>query len=238
MEWIIIAIIVIVITVIVITVSIVNGTSSSQTSNIPNENYYTSGYNNIGLEKRKGFTKYQMVGMYYRKLNKADMGKFEGYAKADKYNAHDPFAVSIFNNMGKHVGYLPAGNKYIYKLLLENNQSLPVYGYISCDKYGNNYIGEVAIKTNTALNTDNLFYDQSITIIGKFNITQKELAEILRQMGANISNSIHEHTDIALIGDKIKGTKVLEKLELLINQGCNIRKIYRDELEKILEDGK
>lgn len=200
-----------------------------------NNNYYTSGYNNIWLEKRKGFTKYQMVGMYYRKLKKSDIGKFEGYAKAEKYNAHDPFAVSIYNNMGKHLGYLPSGNKYIHGLILENNQSLPVYGYISCDKYVNNYIGEVAIKTNTALNIDNPFYDQNVAIVGKFDVTQKELSDILNNLGAYICGSVHENTDILLIGEKMKSTQMIDKFKFLNENGCNIRAIYKDELNEILE---
>lgn len=117
---------------------------SSNSSN----NYYTSGYNNIWLEKRVGYTKYEMVGMYYRNLNRSDMGKFEGYAKAEKNNIHDPYSVSIYTYSGKHVGYLPKGNKSIHQLILDNNGSLPAYGYISSDKYGNDYTGEVSIKSN------------------------------------------------------------------------------------------
>ena len=162
------------------------------------------------------------------------MGKFEGYAKAEMNNIHDRYAVAIYTNSGKHVGYLSKGNKSIHNLIIENGGSLSAYGYISCDVYGNNFTGEVGIKTNLALNTDNVFYDQSITIIGKFSVTQKELANTLIQMGANISSSVNEHTDLVLIGEKIKGTKMLEKLELLISQGCNIRKIYKDEIENML----
>jgi len=221
--------------IIIIIVAIVkaNGSNDSKI-----DTYYTSGYNNLWLESRKGYSKFGMVGMYYRKLKRSNMGKFEGYAKAEKYNTHDPYAVAIYTSSGKHVGYLPKGNKSIHNLILENGNSLPAYGYISCDAYGSNFIGEVGIKTNTSLNIDNPFYDQSITIIGKFNVTQKELSEILGQMGAYISNSVHEHTDIVLIGEKIKGTKMLEKMELLINQGYNIRKIYKDEFEKMLNENK
>lgn len=208
--------------------------SSGSNSGGANDKYYTSGYN-VWLEKRKGFTKYQVVGMYYRKLKKSDMGEFEGYAKAEKYNTHDSFAVAIYNNQGKHVGYLPAGNKYIHELILDNNGTLPAYGYISSDSYGNDYTGEVAIKTNTALNTDNPFYDKKIAIVGRFDISQKELADILNNLGAYICSSVHENTDILLIGEKMKSSQMVGKLELLNKNGCNIRAIYKDELNKILE---
>lgn len=208
------------------------GSNNDDGSN--NNSHYTSGYT-IWLEKRKGFTKYQMVGMYYRGLKKSDMGKFEGCAKAKKYNLHDSFAVAIYNNVGKHVGYLPAGNKYIHELILENNGSLPAYGYISCDNGGYSYTGEVAIKTNTALDTRNPFYNKKIAIVGRFDISQKELANALNNLGAYICSSVHENTDIILIGENIKSTQMVDKFELLRKNGCNIKAIYKDEVNKILE---
>lgn len=203
-------------------------------SNSSKDNYYSSGFGNLWLETRKGYSKFEMVGMYYRKLGRSDIGKFEGYVKSELNNIHDKYAVAIYNNNGKHIGYLPSGNKNIHDLILNNGGSLLAYGYISCDSNFNNLTGEVAIKTNIALNTDNPFYDQRITIIGKFDVSQKELAAQLRDMGAYISNSVHEHTDIVLIGENIKGTQMMEKLELLKNNGCNIKTIYREDLENIL----
>lgn len=210
-------------------------TNPSNNSNPKSNNiYYTSGYSRIWLEKRNGYTKYEMVGMYYRNLKRSDMGKFEGYAKADTNNNYDSHAVAVYNNSGKHLGFIPKGNKYLYDLILNNGASLPAYGYISCDASGNNFIGEVGIKTNTTLNTDHPFYDQSITIIGKFEITQIELAERLIQLGANISNTIHVNTNIVLMGEKVKSVKMIDKLESLLKEGYKIRVIYKEELNSIL----
>lgn len=204
--------------------------------NSSNNTYYTSGYNNIWLEKRKGYNKFTMVGMYYRNLKFSDMGKFEGYAIAERNNMYDTYAVAIYTNSGKHLGYLPSGNKTIHQLIIDSGKPLPAYGYVSCNSYGSNFTAEVGIKTNLVLNTDNLFYDQNITIIGRFRIPQKDLTEKLRKLGAYVGRDVYEHTNIVLIGEKIKSTKTLKKLEALIMQGCNIRKIYRDELETILKE--
>lgn len=118
---------------------------TQKNSSTSTDNYYTSGYNNIWLESRNGYTKFEMVGMYYRNLKKSDMGKFEGYAKAENNNIHDSYAVSIYTDSGKHVGYLPKGNKSVHRNIIDNGGMLIAYGYISCDASGNNFIGEVAI---------------------------------------------------------------------------------------------
>lgn len=200
-----------------------------------NNNYHTRGHNNIWLESKKGFTKFQMVGMYYRGLRKSDMGKFEGYAKTEKHNAHDPFAVAIYNNRGKHLGYLSKGNLSIHKLISDNGGSLPAYGIISCDYTGGDFKGEVAVKTNIALDTNNPFYDQTIFILGRFDIPQKDLADKLKNMGAYISSSISEYTDIVLIGEKIKTPEKLVTIESLLKKGHQIKTIKNDELFKLLE---
>lgn len=223
------------IVVIVVIAAIING-SQTKTTNQYNDNYYTRGYSNIWLEKRKGYEKFSIVGMYYRNLKPSNMGKFEGYAKAEKRNLHDPYAVAIYTDYGKHVGYLPSGNKAIHQLILDNDGSLLAYGYISCDANGNDYIGEVGIKTNTSLNTNNPFYDKNIVIVGRFSINQKELSKELRKLGAYISNTIHPNTDIILIGKNLKSSQLLDKLETLIKEGHNIKKIYKEELEKMLND--
>lgn len=92
------------------------------------------------------------------------------------------------------------------------------------------------INPNPDLNVGNPFYRQSLVIVGKFNISQKKLANKLRCMGATVGSSVHEHTDIILIGDKIKGTQILDKLKSLKNIGYKIREIHKDELYEILRE--
>lgn len=225
----------VVIVLIFIVICVLINFNHNETSNSSDDNYYSSGFNNLWLEARKGYSKYKMVGMYYRKLRKSNIGKFEGYAKSELDNIHDPYAVAIYNNNGKHIGYIPSGNKSTHDLILNNGGHLPAYGYISCDSDFNDFTGEVAIKTNIALNTDNPFYDQSITIIGRFGINQKELAALLRNMGAYVGSSVHEHTDIVLIGKTAENSKMMDKLELLKSNGYEIKVIYREELEEILD---
>lgn len=229
MGWLVVIVLIFIVTCVLINFN------HNETSNSSDDNYYSSGFNNLWLETRKGYSKFKMVGMYYRNLRRSDIGKFEGYAKSELNNTHDRYAVAIYNNNGKHIGYLPSGNKSTHDLILNNGGSLPAYGYISCDSDFNDFTGEVAIKTNVALNTDNPFYEKRVTIIGRFGISQKELATQLREMGAYIGSSVHEYTDIVLIGKSIKGTQVLNQLEQLKNNGCNIKMMYREELEEILD---
>lgn len=213
-----------------------DSTSTNRGSNSSNKDYYTSGYNNLWLSSKKGYTKFKMVGMHYRRLKRSDMGEFNGYAKAEINNSYDRYAVAIYNNSGNHVGYLSSGNKNIHTLILENGGSLPAYGYISCDSSLSNMTGEVAIRTNTSLNINNPFYDKRIVIVGKFNITQKDLSAKLRDMGAYISGTLHENIDIVLVGKNIKNMKTLERLESLKNNESNIKLMDEDELNNILNN--
>lgn len=211
-------------------------TNTNRKSNSSNNDYYTSGYGNLWLSSRKGFTKFEMVGMYYRGLKRSDTGEFNGYAKAETNNSHDRYTVAIYNSSDKHIGYLPSGNKNIHTLLLENGGSLPAYGYISCDSNLNNITGEVAIMTNTTLDINNLFYDKRVFIAGKFNVSQKDLSVKLRDMGAYISKTLHDNVDIVLVGKNIKNMEILDRLESLRKNESNIKLISNNELENILNN--
>ncbi|MDL2230342.1 hypothetical protein LJB87_00955 [Alistipes sp. OttesenSCG-928-L06] len=120
-------------------------------SRFKDENYYTKGHLNIWLPIRDGYKKFDMVGMYYRKLKKSDMGEFEGYAKAEEGNSYDRYAVAIYKDSGKHVGYLPKGNRIIHKQIQDNGGSTPAYGFISCDSSGDNFIAEVGILVDSQI---------------------------------------------------------------------------------------
>lgn len=108
--------------------------------------YYTSGYLNIWLSVKEGYKKFEMVGMYHRNLKKSDMGEFEGFAVAEEHNIHDRFAVAIYKIPRKHIGYLPRGNRDGHKFIQENGGNVPAYGFISCDRSGENFVAQVGVK--------------------------------------------------------------------------------------------
>ena len=62
---------------------------------------------------------------------------------------------------------------------------------------------------------------------------RKEIAKHLKSMGADIDSSITKRTNYVLIGAD-PGPAKIEKLDSLIHNGFNIRKIYEDDLMAIL----
>lgn len=80
--------------------------SKEKSSDNDNYKHYSKGHN-LWLPRKKGYAKFNMVGMFHRGLGRSNLGEFEGYAKAERSNAYDAYAVAIYNNGGKHLGYLP-----------------------------------------------------------------------------------------------------------------------------------
>lgn len=89
--------------------------------------------------------------------------------------------------------------------------------------------GDVLQKDLTKADPNNPFYDKRTVITGVFDIDRIELAQILKEMGADINTSITKKTDIVLIG-KEPGPKKIEKIEELSLEGYEIRMIYKKEL--------
>lgn len=93
--------------------------------------------------------------------------------------------------------------------------------------------GDVLQKDLSGANPDNPFYDRKIVITGVFMQPRKQLGNILKAMGADIDNSITKRTNFVLIGED-PGPSKMEKLDKLIHDGFNIKKIYQDDLNNIL----
>lgn len=67
-----------------------------------------------------------------------------------------------------------------------------------------------------------------------FCYDRKELAVMLKDMGADINTSVSKKTDIVLVGSK-PGPAKMKKIEDLINEGYPIKKISQKELIAILD---
>ena len=95
--------------------------------------------------------------------------------------------------------------------------------------------GKVLKKDLSHADPNSPLYDRKVVITGDFFIGRKELGDILqREHGADINSSISKYTNFVFIGEN-PGWKKLPKLDKLIHDGFQIRKLYEDDLRAILE---
>ena len=92
--------------------------------------------------------------------------------------------------------------------------------------------GEILKKDLTNADPCHPFYDRKLVITGEFNIDRKELAKMLKSMGADIDTGISKKTNFVIIGQE-PGPAKMEKLDKLIHDGFPIRRIYQDDLNRI-----
>ena len=135
------------------------------------QSYYV-GLKCIGLSPRHGYEKGAMVGMYYRGLGIRDIGKFEGYAEAQDDNPVDRFAVAIYREDGRQVGWLPRGDVQTHTMIKSRGGRVHCYGYIAIRGIGRDsrepigfyahicleYDLELVTERNAPYKTDDKFY--------------------------------------------------------------------------------
>ena len=93
--------------------------------------------------------------------------------------------------------------------------------------------GDILQKDLSCADPDNPFYDRKVVITGVFNIARQELAQKLKSMGADIDTNVSSKTNYLLIGDD-PGPSKLRKFDELIAEGKDVRKIFQEDLDKIL----
>lgn len=96
--------------------------------------------------------------------------------------------------------------------------------------------GDVLIKDLSVADEKNPFYDRKVVITGEFSMPRMLIADKLKKMGADIDTSITKKTNYVLIGFDA-GPAKMAKVDKLIHDGYNIKKIYENELMEIF-DGK
>lgn len=100
-------------------------------------------------------------------------------------------------------------------------------------KYADRQIsGDVLKKDLSGADPTNPFYDRKVVITGEFTQNRKIIAEQLKGMGADIDTSITKRTNYVLIGIDAGPVK-LEKVDKLIHDGYNIRKLYQNDIDAI-----
>lgn len=93
--------------------------------------------------------------------------------------------------------------------------------------------GDILKKDLSGANPDNPFYNRAIVITGLFTQERSDFAKTLKSMGADINTTITKNTHFVLIGNE-PGPKKIEKLDKLIHDGYNIRKLYQTDIDAIL----
>ncbi len=96
-----------------------------------------------------------------------------------------------------------------------------------------NLCGDVLQKDLSGADPNNPFYNRKVVITGVFKVERQELAKTLKSMGADIDTSVSSKTKYLLIGEE-PGPSKLKKFDQLISEGKDVRKIYQDDLDKIL----
>ena len=93
--------------------------------------------------------------------------------------------------------------------------------------------GDLLIKDLSKADPNNPFYDRKVVITGLFKQDRKELGIILKSIGADNDTSISKKTNFVLIG-KEAGTSKIQKLDKLLHDGWNIKRLYQEDIDKIL----
>lgn len=90
---------------------------------------------------------FSIKGINYRNLDDSILGDFVGYVRALKSNPHDKYAIGVYVS-GRHVGFLPRGNKELHDAIMTKGGTATADGYIAkhCDESGHSfYYGKVTV---------------------------------------------------------------------------------------------
>lgn len=104
---------------------------------------------NTLLLPRKGYSHYDLVGIKYRNLDTRDYNEFEGYALAETDNQYDQFAVSIWRCDGRHLGYVPKGDRDLWTFISNYGGKVKAYGIIYLTSRGKE-VGVVNVEFDDA----------------------------------------------------------------------------------------
>ena len=91
-----------------------------------------------------GYKRVRIKGTSFKNLKLSDIGTFEGVAVAEYNNEYDDYAIAIYDNKNKHIGYAPANNVLLHDYITRKGGRVPLYGYINGN--GEYYWGEACIE--------------------------------------------------------------------------------------------
>lgn len=93
---------------------------------------YLAGYYSGFVDQ--GYDCFEIKGTSFRGLSKSDVGTFDGKAIAETNNIYDNYAIAIYGNYGKLLGYIPKGQKDIHQYILSKGGEARAVGYINGNK--------------------------------------------------------------------------------------------------------
>lgn len=155
------------------------------------------------LYKTKGIKTFDLKGMYYQSLNPQNYnGSFIGYAKTGS-NSHDMYAVEVYSNENKLLGYTPKGNRRLNMSLDEwHNGKIIVWGELSYDSYDDKWYGNVSIPVGFSANQ--LEKAEKILILKSENQNQINKKEKTTEKYFEILN---RHREISNLLSELKNPK-------------------------------
>jgi len=87
-------------------------------------------------------------------------------------------------------------------------------------------------------NKNSTFYSKKVVITGVFyNIDRLSLAQIAKEMGADVDTSITKRTNFVIVGTE-PGPSKMEKIIKYNNEGCNIMTLTETDFFEIVQRGK
>lgn len=120
----------------------------------------------IDLDVLKGYTHRPIVGTFYRPdITIFDTGWFNGYAKIEPDNQYDHFAVAIYRDDHKHLGYIPKDDLGMFHYIHDKGGYVHAYGVLSYDCWNDKWFGLVAIENDAPqiMYRNALFENKNIT---------------------------------------------------------------------------
>lgn len=92
------------------------------------------------LYKKREIKSFSIKGTHFQKnVNSNDSGSFVGYV-TNENNKHDKFAVAIYNNENKKIGFVPKGNQRLNESLKQwHNGKIFAWGNLTWDDYHNDW---------------------------------------------------------------------------------------------------
>lgn len=117
----------------------------------------------------------RIAGISFR-CTEADEGGFMGGVRLEPDNDHDPNAIAVYTNEGKHVGYVPKDKQAEVRAAMNGDDAAPCVGYIGTfggRKKKNGVYGKIKI-----INTEdkNLMNIEAITFVAHVMNDEDEYA--------------------------------------------------------------
>lgn len=122
---------------------------------------YFIAYNPFPIDVLPGYESYSFVGTQYREdVSVEDVGWFNGFAFCEATNQYDKYAIAIFREDGKQLGYLPKGEIELWQYLFDRGCIVHAYGALSYNPESDKWIGVVAVESDKdALEEDSARFD-------------------------------------------------------------------------------